>query len=78
MIMEISPNPYSLINILYFFFMFFGVVPFILLTLWFMNPFLMKAILKTFGLSEESLAKEKKASTDRREDELDKEKKQAH
>jgi len=63
-IMDIVPNPYSLANILYFFFMVFGAVPFSLLVLWIINPFLVSKILETFGLTEESLEKKKTKRND--------------
>lgn len=58
-IMDIVPNPYSLANILYFFFMVFGVVPSILFVLWLINPLVVSTILKTFDLTEKSLEKKK-------------------
>lgn len=54
MIMDISPNPYTLGNILYFFLMVFVVVPFCLFSLWLINPFVVKKLLKSLGMSEES------------------------
>ena len=53
MIHDIKSNPYTLPNILYFFLIVFGIVPFSLWILWIINPFLIEKILETFGLGEE-------------------------
>ena len=54
MIHDIKSNPFTLPNILYFFFIVFGVVPFSLWVLWIINPLVMNKITETFGLGEEN------------------------
>jgi len=60
---DIKSNPFTLPNILYFFLIVFGIVPFLLWSLWIINPFLIEKILKTFGLGEDK--KERKGTEEK-------------